>query len=391
MTSVPYRFLVATYTDSIYTLEFDPTQSPPKLVQTSSVRIGHHPSWITQHPTDPSIVFTAAEEVHGRVYALSVNLEGKAEVVATVASEGADPCTLVASEEELFVGNYSSGTVSVFPISTQDPYISPPSTRHQLTGKGPQADRQESSHPHQVALHDDELLVPDLGSDKTWRFAKNAEGTWTPVAHIPYEAGGGPRHVVIHDGVIYTLLELSNTVTAHTLPSLSSNETPRLLASAFTLSNPPPRPQLSVTESTPEVLSVNDNTPAEREDLPRLAAEILLPPPNATFPDPYVYVSNRNDPHPEGDIVSIFKPLNKSDVASHDESSKLELIAEIRSGLAHLRGMIFFGPDDKYLIAGGANGGGVKIFERVGGGRELHEIVTLQDIKAPTGFLRLAV
>jgi 6-phosphogluconolactonase (cycloisomerase 2 family) len=110
-----------------------------------------------------------------------------------------------------------------------------------------------------------------------------------------------------------------------------------------------------------------------------LAAEILLPKPNSSFPTPYIYISNRNDPSPEGDIISIF------DFTS--DSRKLELIAEVRSGLKHVRSIMFGGEDDKYLIAGGVNGGGVKVFERINGGKALKEVAKNQGITAPTAFL----
>ncbi|KAG1895403.1 uncharacterized protein F5891DRAFT_672507 [Suillus fuscotomentosus] len=37
-----------------------------------------------------------------------------------------------------------------------------------------------------------------------------------------------------------------------------------------------------------------------------LAAEILLPEPNASFLETFIYTSNRNDPHSEGDTIAIF-------------------------------------------------------------------------------------
>lgn len=110
----------------------------------------------------------------------------------------------------------------------------------------------------------------------------------------------------------------------------------------------------------------------------RLAAEILVPKPNATYPTPYIYVSNRNDPSPEGDSVAIF---------SIDEPGAPKLIAEVRTRLNHLRGMEFGGPDNKYLVAGGVNGGGVKVFERTDGGKNLKLIAEDTTIKSPTGFL----
>lgn len=117
--------------------------------------------------------------------------------------------------------------------------------------------------------------------------------------------------------------------------------------------------------------------PGDIHDLGMLSAEILLPRPNASYTEPYLYASNRNDPSPEGDVIAIF---------SIADPEKLELVAEVRSGLKHLRGMLFGGQDDKYLIAGGVRGGGVKIFERVDGGRGLKEVASAP-LEAPTGFL----
>lgn len=113
----------------------------------------------------------------------------------------------------------------------------------------------------------------------------------------------------------------------------------------------------------------------------QLAAEILIPPPNESFPIPYLYLSNRNDPSPQGDIISIFSIQNPD--------TSLDLIAEIRTGLKHLRGMVFGGVNDKYLVAGGVNGGGVKVFERIDGGKSLRLVATNNSIQAPTGFLWL--
>ena len=137
----------------------------------------------------------------------------------------------------------------------------------------------------------------------------------------------------------------------------------------------PPLPALpTFVKSTP----TTSDPPAEPTD--QLAAEILIPPPNVSFPTPYLYLSNRNDPSPQGDIISIFSIQNPD---------SLDLVAEIRTGLKHLRGMAFGGPNDKYLIAGGVNGGGVKMFERIDGGKSLQLVAINDSIQAPTGFLWL--
>jgi len=110
-----------------------------------------------------------------------------------------------------------------------------------------------------------------------------------------------------------------------------------------------------------------------------LAAEILIPHPNSLFPTPYLYLSNRNDPSPEGDIIAIFDFVS--------DPGKLQLIAEVRTGLQHVRGMLFGGENEKYLVVGGVNGGGVKVFERINDGLGLKEVAKNEGVKAPTGFL----
>jgi 6-phosphogluconolactonase (cycloisomerase 2 family) len=149
---------------------------------------------------------------------------------------------------------------------------------------------------------------------------------------------------------MYTLLELSNIVTKHHFPSFPDVPT-----------------QITSTPSMSKSLASTSNTPM-------LAAEILIPQPNS-YPTPYLYLSNRNDPSPLGDIISVF---NLSD--------DMKMVSEVRSGLNHLRGMAFGGMDDRWLIAGGVNEGGVSVFERVDGGKGLRVVAEQKDVEAPTGF-----
>jgi 6-phosphogluconolactonase (cycloisomerase 2 family) len=111
------------------------------------------------------------------------------------------------------------------------------------------------------------------------------------------------------------------------------------------------------------------------------AAEILLPEPNESFPETFIYTSNRNDPNPGGDTIAIFS------LAAGDD--KPELVNEVRTGLTHVRGMEFGGDDNRYLVVGGVEGGGLKVFERVDGGKGLEEVAKLgaDVVASPTGFL----
>ncbi|KAI8971011.1 putative isomerase YbhE [Trametes punicea] len=356
---VVYRILVASYTNDVYTIAFEP--DVPTLKLTSTVTVGHHPSWITPHPKDSSIVFAGLEQTDGKIAVLKYDEDGRGTVIGEVPSGGADPCSLLALDDQLLVVNYSSATFAVIPLSAEPPHLVADKTSViQFSGSGPDKERQEASHLHQVIKHParDEVLVPDLGSDKTRRLVREADGKWVEKGVVNYKAGSGPRHVAFHEGVLYTLLELTSEVAAHRLPPLPAE--PTLLDTISTMAHFPPPDSAYM-----------------------LASEILLPTPNATYPSPYIYVSNRNDPSPEGDVISIFSTVDES-----VEKGTIGRVAEVRSGLQHLRGMEFGGPDGRWLIAGGVNGGGVKIFERVDGGKGLKEVAKIE-LEAPTGFLWL--
>ncbi|KAF8588825.1 putative isomerase YbhE [Ramaria rubella] len=351
------KILVASYSSQITTLSFDSQASPPSLSVVSSVDAGYHPSWITSHKTDASVIFTANEQPEGKVKALKYDLtSGEGKIIAEVSSGGADPCHLAISGNDLIIANYSGGNVGVFPLLPSAPYLPPqPSQVLPFIGSGPILSRQEASHPHQVLVHPtrNEVIIPDLGADKLWRLEHDGS-KWLVGGFLDMQRGGGPRHGVVLGETLFTLLELSNTITSHKLPALPHH--PVLVSTAATLSDPP----LDPTAIQP----------------PPLSAEILCPPVSTAYSTQYLYVTNRNDPSSEGDILSVFEV---------GEDGAFELINEIRTGLRHLRG-IAFDEQSRYLIAGGAFGGGVKIFERVDGGRNLKEIAWLKDVKNPTGF-----
>jgi len=291
------------------------------------------------------------------VKVLKYDLEnGRGRIVAEASSGGADPCHLAISGHDLFVANYSGGSVAIFPLSSTFPYLPRGASRLiSFSGTGPITSRQEASHPHQVLVHPhrDEVIIPDLGADKLWRLGK--EGSeWAIKDKVDMPTGGGPRHAVVVGDKLFTLLELSNHITSHEFPPLP--EAAVLLQKVATLSDPPSDPT--------------------RIDPPPLSAEILGPPVTDDYATPYLYVTNRNDPSPEGDILSVF---------AMEPAGSVKLVREIRTGLNHLRG-IAFDETGRYLVAGGAFGNGVKIYERKNGGKELREMAYLTNVENPTGF-----
>ncbi|KAI9573187.1 Lactonase, 7-bladed beta-propeller-domain-containing protein [Boletus coccyginus] len=239
-----YKILVGSYTNSIYTLEFDPIPSsgPPTLELLSQVDVGHHhPSWIEAHPLDRSLIFTSLEthpleksssiftgqEQDGQIVVVKYDKDSKGRKMdeATCASGGADPCTLLVTEHELIVGNYSGGTLATIPISTSPPYTHPGElwklTLPFVAGKpGRDPSRQEGPHPHQTVFNtlnttEKELLVPDLGSDKVWQLTRGSDGHWVIRGFISTETGGGPRHVATHGNMLYVLLELTSELAVY--------------------------------------------------------------------------------------------------------------------------------------------------------------------------------
>lgn len=123
--------------------------------------------------------------------------------------------------------------------------------------------------------------------------------------------------------------------------------------------------------------------------------EIVLSPSTTSHPDPLIYVSNRNEPLPAGDTIAVYAPHHSSSLRSTssgqsgaDTSSGAEFryVGSVATGLKHLRAISLGGPESQYLVAGGAQGGGVKIFER--NGASLKEIASV-DVEKPTSFVWL--
>ena len=94
--------LSGSYKNHIYSLKFNP---PSNLELISTTSTGHRPSWITFHPVDRSLVFTALEQPDGKIIVVRYGNEGEGEVVSLVSSGGEDPCSLLATTDELVVAN----------------------------------------------------------------------------------------------------------------------------------------------------------------------------------------------------------------------------------------------------------------------------------------------
>lgn len=98
-----FHIYVGSYTNEIYTLAFDP--DAPSLTLVSTLTVGFHPSWLAAHPTDPSVVFAGIEQTEGEIVAVKFDEAGHGSLLGRVSSGGASPCSLVAADAELLIGN----------------------------------------------------------------------------------------------------------------------------------------------------------------------------------------------------------------------------------------------------------------------------------------------
>jgi hypothetical protein len=196
------------------------------------------------------------------------------------------------------------------------------------------------------------------------------------------------------DNILFTVNEKTSTLTAQQIPPAPNGTTLPLLAKASTIPQTTPNSKFA-------------------------AAEIIIPTPSQLFPNPLIYVSNRNVGQKlddRGDTIAIFEYINGtgSDVggASQCQSSPtkrahsrdfystrqtsgqngscLNLAAQVFTGLQQIRSMNI-GPvetgGDEFLIAGANVAGGVVMFRRVDGGRNLVEVVRNEEIANRTSFV----
>jgi 6-phosphogluconolactonase len=168
-------------------------------------------------------LYAANENPNGTVSAFSVDrVSARLTLLNSVSSHGSGPCHVAIDRtgKWLFVANYNSGSVAVFPVDS-DGKLGEASTVVQHSGSSVNRDRQEGPHAHEVVVSADnrQVLVPDLGADRVviYRF-DGAKGTLTAStpAFMRVAPGAGPRHLAFgSDGrFVYVLNELAASITA---------------------------------------------------------------------------------------------------------------------------------------------------------------------------------
>lgn len=162
-------------------------------------------------------------EKSGAISAFSIDRRtGKLMFLNQVSSKGTDPCyvTVDKTGKYVLVANYGSGTVAVFP-RLPDGKLGEASAIIQHTGHGPNPDRQQGPHAHQIELSKDNrfAIAVDLGLDQllVYRF-NSSNGTLKAnnPAFAQLDPGSGPRHFAFtpDEKFAYVLEEIGSAITA---------------------------------------------------------------------------------------------------------------------------------------------------------------------------------
>jgi 6-phosphogluconolactonase len=197
--------------------------SNPKLVAET-----RNPSFLEIHPNGKYLYAVGEGGDAGSVNAYKIDRNtGFLKFLNQEPSGGRGPCHLSIdfAGKNLLVANYSSGNVSVIPISG-DGRLRKPTGFAQHTGSSINPERQDKPHAHSINVSPDSryAFAADLGIDKIMIYALDIDkGTivTNKFGFVKLSPGAGPRHFSFHPNgkYAYVINELSGTVTAFSYDS----------------------------------------------------------------------------------------------------------------------------------------------------------------------------
>lgn len=211
-------------TEGIYVYELDTISG--KLSKVTTVKGILNPSYLTVSPNGKYIFACTESKTKnaGSVSSFEFNQKNKTlTFINSQKSGGENPVylTIHKNGKWLINGNYTEGSVSVYPI-LENGTIQPFVQNFQFTEGSINPGRQERSHIHSTVFSPnfDYLFLPDLGADKirTYQFDNENIKPLQPVEK-PFTKtalGSGPRHFTFHPNgkLAYCIEEMGGTVSA---------------------------------------------------------------------------------------------------------------------------------------------------------------------------------
>ena len=204
----------------IYVFRMDPQDGGLTLLQ---VVPAENPSFVALDPTLTHL-YSTNENLVGGVSAYAIQGNGLLSFLNSQPSDGSFPAHLSVhpSGQYLLASNYGTGNYPIYPIEA-DGSIGAKSSDFQGEGNGtgPNPNRQEGPHAHQILADPDagHVFGVDLGADKVNAWTLDlGTGVLTPntVPFAPVASGSGPRHMAFHPSrpLAYVLDELVSSITA---------------------------------------------------------------------------------------------------------------------------------------------------------------------------------
>lgn len=232
VTSHASLFYVGTYTEGqtskgIYQCDLNTETGRIWPIMLSG--IAKNPSFLAIAPNKQMVV-AASETSDGKINVFSIETDGGLTRLNEQSSGGADPCHVSVDHNQkyAFIANYSGGSVSVFPLITNNFELGDLKILSGHSGTGIRTDFVQlpdsgtrKPHAHAVYASEDDrfVYVCDLGTDKIWIYnfdQKNGKLTPAVVPFVELPAGSGPRHLAFHpnSNFVYVINEMACTVTA---------------------------------------------------------------------------------------------------------------------------------------------------------------------------------
>lgn len=178
--------------------------------------------YLNLHPSGKLLLATTMDGAI-EVVSFAIDAEGRLSKVSSAPAAGTSPAYVCvdATGRQVLLVNYVNGSargnIRVYPIDS-DGVLGAPSEHIEIDDStGPNPERQDVSHPHMIVTTPDNrfAVVPDLGTDRIYLYALDAErGKLSLAQTLELPAGAGPRHVAFHPTLprMYGINELDSTM-----------------------------------------------------------------------------------------------------------------------------------------------------------------------------------
>ncbi|MFH9610338.1 lactonase family protein [Streptomyces sp. NPDC017448] len=176
------------------------------------------PSFLAVGPrAGGTVLYAVGESEPGVAAAFAADGDVPALLGSVRAVEGDAPTHLAVAANHVVTANYASGSVTALPL-LDDGSLGPASSVLRHEGSGPDPERQEGPHAHQVLADPSGnwVVSVDLGTDSVRVCALDpATGALSPHGETALRPGTGPRHLAFHPSgsLAYVLCELEPIVT----------------------------------------------------------------------------------------------------------------------------------------------------------------------------------